>query len=71
MAMRRKVIFYPMYEETLVIESVQFDGWENQTSYSHHYTLKTPAAGSWKINDLLRELADTIDTEDNWVSEVP
>lgn len=61
--MRRKVIFYPLYEETIVIESVQFDGFTNESSYTHHYTLKTPRAVSWSISSLLRELADQLDSE--------
>jgi hypothetical protein len=61
--MRRKVIFYPLYEETIAIESVAFDGHNNDVSYTHHYTLKTPRAGSWSISSLLRELADELDIE--------
>lgn len=63
--MRRKVIFYPLYQETFAIESVDFDGYDNSVSYTHHYTLKTPAAGSWTIASLLRELADILEADDN------
>lgn len=59
--MRYKVIFYPMYEETLVIETLTFDGFENGVDYTHHYTLKTPRARGWSNSGWLRELADRLD----------
>ena len=59
--MMRKVIFYPMYEETLVIESVSFETTEHGVDYTHHYTLKTPTAAKWPMSDLLRELSDRLD----------
>jgi hypothetical protein len=59
--MRYKVIFYPMYEETLVIESMAFDGFQNGVDYTRHYTLKTPRAPSWSHSGWLRELADRLD----------
>jgi hypothetical protein len=68
--MRRKVIFYPLYQETMVVENVSFDEVRDGVSYTHHYTLKTPAAPSWSLSSLLRELADRLDQEDNEVSEV-
>jgi hypothetical protein len=52
---------YPMYEETLVVESLMFDSLENGVDYTHHYTLKTPRAGAWELSHLLRELADKIE----------
>ncbi len=61
--MRYKVIFYPFYEETLVIESLIFDSYEHGTDYRNHYTLKTPRARSWSASSRLRELADRIDAE--------
>jgi hypothetical protein len=60
--MRYKVTFYPMYEETLVIESLVFDTLENGVDYTHHYTLKTPHARSWSSSSWLRELADRLDS---------
>jgi hypothetical protein len=69
--MRRKVIFYPLYEETIAIESVAFDGYDNDVSYTHNYTLKTPAAASWDVASLLRELADRLDMKDDVPYEVP
>jgi len=62
--MRRKVVFYPLYEDTMAIESVDFDGFENGVSYTRHYTLKTPSAASWSVSSLLRELADRLDEKD-------
>jgi hypothetical protein len=59
---RYKVIFYPMYDETIVVESLAFDSLTNGVDYTHHYTLKTPRAGSWAASSLLRELADRIDS---------
>jgi hypothetical protein len=59
--MRYKVVFFPMYEETLVIESLQFDTLTNGVDYTHHYTLKTPRAASWSASSRLRELADHLD----------
>jgi hypothetical protein len=61
--MRYKVIFYPMYEETLVIESLLFDNFENGVDYTHHYTLKTPKAASWSASSRLRELADRLEID--------
>jgi len=68
--MHRKIIFYPLYEETLVVENLSFDDYSNGVSYTHHYTLKTHAAASWTISSLLRELADKIEEKDNVASEV-
>jgi hypothetical protein len=62
--MRRKIVMYPMYEETLVVESLMFESIENGVDYTHHYTLKTPAAGAWSLPGLLRELADRIDRDE-------
>jgi hypothetical protein len=59
--MMRKVIFYPLYQETLVVESSMFESVEHGAAYTHHYTLKTPSAASWSIESLCRELADKID----------
>lgn len=59
--MRRKIVMYPMYEETLVVESLVFDSLENGVNYTHHYTLKTPRAGAWELGSLLRELADQVE----------
>jgi hypothetical protein len=61
--MRYKVVFYPMYEETLVVESMSFDSLVNGTDFTSHYTLKTPAARKWERGHLLRELADRLDGE--------
>lgn len=63
--MRRKVVFYPLYQETFAIESVDFDGYDNAVSYTHHYTLKTPSAPAWDLSSLLRELADRLDEHNN------
>jgi len=68
--MRRKIVFYPLYEETMAVESVDFDGFDSSVSYTHHYTLKTHAAASWTIASLLRELADKIEEKDNVASGV-
>jgi hypothetical protein len=62
--MRRKLVFYPLYEETLVVENVSFDDVDNGVSYTHHYTLKTHAAAQWSMPSLLRELADKIDASE-------
>jgi hypothetical protein len=59
---RYKVVFYPMYEETLVVESLTFDSLTNGVTYTHHYTLKTPRARTWEQSSLLRELADRLDS---------
>jgi hypothetical protein len=59
--MRYKVIFYPMYDETLVIESVQYDHLTSGVDYTHHYTLKTPRAATWSASSRLRELADRLE----------
>jgi len=68
--MRRKVIFYPLYEETLVVESTSFDDLHYGASYTHHYTLKTPVAAQWSISSLLRELADRLEENDNEAADV-
>jgi hypothetical protein len=62
--MMRKIIFYPLYEETMVVESVTWDTVEHGVSYTHHYTLKTPRAVSWEVEDLCRELADHLDARE-------
>lgn len=61
--MRYKVIFYPMYDDTLVIESVSYDNFTNGVDYTHHYTLKTPRAAAWSASSRLRELADRLDAD--------
>jgi len=61
--MRYKVIFYPLYAETLVVESLEFDSMTNGVSYTRHYTLKTPSAASWSASSRLRELADRLDAD--------
>jgi hypothetical protein len=63
--MRYKVVFYPLYEETLVIESLAFDSLTSGADYTHHYTLKTHNAARWSAASRLRELADHLDTLDN------
>lgn len=63
--LRYKVVFYPLYEETLVIESLEFDSLENGVNYTHHYTLKTPKARRWRQSHILRELADRLDQKQN------
>jgi hypothetical protein len=68
--MMRKITFYPLYEETLVIESVTYDGTDTAASYTHHWTLKTHQAAKWETQSLLRELADRLDEQDNEASEV-
>jgi hypothetical protein len=68
--MRRKVIFYPMYEETLVVESTSFDDLTYGASYTHHWTLKTPRAATWGLSSLLRELADRLETDEEAQQEV-
>ena len=62
--MQHRVVMYPMYEETLVVTGLRFDGIENGVEYTKHYTLKTTRAASWKLSHLLRELADRIEGED-------
>jgi len=62
--MQHKVVMYPMYEETLVVTGLRFDGIDNGVDYTKHYTLKTTRAASWKLSDLLRELADRIESQD-------
>jgi len=62
--MRHKVIFYPMYEETLVVTGLSYDDVTNGAGYTHHYTLKTSRAPSWSLASLLRELADRIESEE-------
>jgi len=69
--MRRKVIFYPMYEETLVVESLSFDDVCDAVSYTHHWTLKTPRAAQWSAAGLLRELADRLDVDSEEPVDVP
>ena len=59
--MRYKVIFYPLYEETMVITNMEFDSLENGVGYTRHYTLKTPRANSWSDSSWLRELADRLE----------
>ena len=61
--MQHKVVMYPMYEETLVVTGLRFDGMEHGAEYTHHYTLKTSRAPSWDLSSLLRELADVIDSK--------
>jgi hypothetical protein len=68
--MRRKVIFYPLFEDTMAIESIAFDDLHYGASYTHHYTLKTPSAAQWSMSSLLRELADRLDEKDNEPSGV-
>lgn len=68
--MRHKIIFYPLYQETLVVQNLSFDEVTNGVSYTHHYTLKTPTAARWSVSSLLRELADRLDQDDNEPSEV-
>lgn len=68
--MRRKVIFYPLYEETLVVESTEFDDLQYGATYTHHYTLKTSSAATWSTSSLLRELADRLDMSDEPAAEV-
>jgi len=63
--MRYKVVFYPLYAETLVIETLDFDDVTAGTRYTNHYTLKTPKAASWSAASRLRELADRLDASDN------
>jgi hypothetical protein len=62
--MQHKVVMYPMYEETLVVTGLRFDGIDNGVDYTKHYTLKTTHAPRWRLSDLLRELADRIDSQD-------
>jgi len=61
--MQHRVVMYPMYQETLVVVGLRFDGIENGVDYTHHYTLKTSHAAQWELSSLLRELADVIDSK--------
>lgn len=61
--MQHRVVMYPMYEETLVVTGLRFDGIENGVDYTRHYTLKTSRAASWELSSLLRELADHLDSQ--------
>lgn len=64
--MRYKVIFYPLYEETLVVTNLTFDNLPEGVDYVHHYTLKTPRAQKWSESSRLRELADRLDAEESF-----
>jgi hypothetical protein len=62
--MRHKILFYPLYMETLVVVGTSFDHVENGVDYTRHYTLKTPQAAQWSMSHLMRELADRLEGEE-------
>jgi hypothetical protein len=58
--MRHKIVMWPLFDETLVIVSTMYEGYERGSDYTSQYQLKTEG-DEWDLAGRLRELADRLD----------
>jgi hypothetical protein len=58
--MRHKIVMWPIFDETLVVVSTLYEGYERGTDYTYQLQLKT-IGDDWDLAGRLRELADQID----------
>jgi hypothetical protein len=60
--MRYKIVLWPMFDETLVIVSANYEHYDRKTDFVRHYQLKTRGP-EWELDGLLRELADQVQAQ--------